>query len=75
CATVPNVRIMEIDIDDVPWKDDLTGGPLEITNGELALPTAPGWGLDLDEDVARAHPWERGRGPGYRWARRGDEPR
>ncbi len=75
CATVPNVRIMEIDIDDVPWKDDLTGGPLEITNGELALPTAPGWGLDLDEDVARAHPWERGRGPGYRWGRGGGAPR
>ena len=63
CATVPNVRIMEIDIDDVPWKDDLTGGPLEITNGELALPTAPGWGVDLDEDVARAHAWERGTRP------------
>ena len=75
CATVPNVRIMEIDIDDVPWKDDLTGGPLEITNGELALPTAPGWGVDLDEDVARAHAWEPGRGPGYRWGRRWDEPR
>ena len=23
CAALPNVRIMEIDIDDVPWKDDL----------------------------------------------------
>ena len=24
CATLPNVRIMEIDIDDIPWKDELT---------------------------------------------------
>ena len=23
CASLPNVRIMEIDIDDVPWKDEL----------------------------------------------------
>jgi hypothetical protein len=23
CAAMPNFRIMEIDIDDVPWKDDL----------------------------------------------------
>jgi hypothetical protein len=23
CAAIPNFRIMEIDIDDVPWKDDL----------------------------------------------------
>ena len=65
CAVVPNVRIMEIDIDDVPWKDDLTGGAMHFEDGELAIPTAPGWGVDLDEDVARAHPWEPGRGPGY----------
>ena len=65
CATVPNVRIMEIDIDDVPWKDDLTGGPLTFDAGTLAIPDRPGWGVDLDEDVARAHVWERGRGPGY----------
>ena len=67
---MPNVRILEIDIDDVPWKDDLTGGPLEFDAGTLAIPSAPGWGVDLDEDVARAHVWERGRGPGYVSARR-----
>ncbi|MDP6605763.1 MAG: mandelate racemase/muconate lactonizing enzyme family protein [Dehalococcoidia bacterium] len=65
CATVPNVRILEIDIDDVPWKDELTGGALEFEAGELAIPTGPGWGLELDEDVARAHVWEPGRGPGF----------
>ncbi len=65
CAIVPNVRIMEIDIDDVPWKDDLTGGAMHFEDGELAIPTAPGWGVDLDEEVARAHRWEPGRGPGY----------
>ena len=65
CATVPNVRIMEVDIDDVPWKDDLTGGPLEFESGTLAIPSGPGWGLELDEDVALAHVWEPGRGPGY----------
>lgn len=65
CATVPNVRIMEIDVDDVPWKDDLTGGPLAIEGGMLDVPTEPGWGVDLDEDVARAHAWEAGRGPGF----------
>ena len=67
CATLPNVRIQEIDIDDVPWKDDLTGGPLTFHEGGiLDIPTKPGWGVDLDEDVARAHEWQPGRGPGYR---------
>jgi hypothetical protein len=23
------------------------------------LPTAPGWGADIDEAVLRAHPWPR----------------
>ncbi len=70
CATVPNVRIMEVDIDDVPWKDDLTGGPLTFEDGGLAIPEAAGWGVDLDEAVARAHVWAPGRGPGYTAARR-----
>ena len=65
CATLPNVRIMEIDIDDVPWKDELTGGPVEVVDGMVDIPTAPGWGVSLDEDVARAHVWEPGRGPGF----------
>lgn len=65
CATVPNVRIMEIDIDDVPWKDDLTNGPLEIKEGHLEVPAKPGWGVDLNEDLARQKVWEKGRGPGF----------
>ncbi len=57
CATLPNVRIMEIDIDDVPWKDDLVTNQPEIVDGHMTVPTAPGWGTDLNEEVARAHPW------------------
>lgn len=56
CASVPNFRIMEIDIDDVPWKDDLVTEVPKIENGHLILPTGPGWGVDLNEDVIRAHP-------------------
>ncbi len=58
CATLPNVRIMEIDIDDVPWKDDLVTNQPEIVDGHMTVPTAPGWGTDLNEEVARAHPWD-----------------
>ena len=65
CACVPNVRIMEIDIDDVPWKDELVDHPPVIENGELVMPTRPGWGADLNEAVARKHVWEQGRPPGY----------
>ncbi len=62
CAVLPNVRIMEIDIDDVPWKDDLTTHAPDITNGYMKIPTRPGWGTDLNEEVAKAHPWGDRRG-------------
>ena len=65
CAVIPNVRICEIDIDDVPWKDDLVTESLEFDQGRVAIPEAPGWGADLNEEVAREHVWERGRPPGY----------
>ena len=48
---------MEIDIDDVPWKDDLVTEVPEIADGCMTVPTGPGWGTDLNEEVARAHPW------------------
>jgi L-alanine-DL-glutamate epimerase-like enolase superfamily enzyme len=57
CACVPNVRIMEIDIDDVPWKDDLITEPLEIIDGYLQIPKRPGWGADLNEAVLAEHVW------------------
>lgn len=61
CAVLPNVRIMEIDIDDVPWKDELTSSVPEIVDGHMKVPTAPGWGADMNEEVLRAHPWEKGK--------------
>ena len=58
CAVLPNVRIMEIDVDDVAWKDDLTTKAPEITNGYMSIPTGPGWGTDLNEDALLDHPWD-----------------
>ena len=59
CAAIPNFRIMEIDIDDVPWKDDLVTEVPEIEDGRLTLPPGPGWGTELDEEAIRAHPPRR----------------
>jgi galactonate dehydratase len=61
CAVLSNVRIMEIDIDDIPWKDELTSSVPEIVDGHMKIPTAPGWGADMNEEVLRAHPWEKGK--------------
>lgn len=56
CAAVPNVKIMEYESDDVPWKDDLVTAPPRIEDGELVLSNAPGWGTDINEEAVRAHP-------------------
>ena len=58
CAVLPNVRIMEIDIDDVPWKDDLVTDPPEIIDGYMTVPTKPGWGTDLNENEVAKHLWD-----------------
>jgi len=56
CAAVPNFRIMETDVDAVPWRDELVDIPPVIENGEFILPTRPGWGVEVNEAAVRAHP-------------------
>jgi L-alanine-DL-glutamate epimerase-like enolase superfamily enzyme len=56
CAAIPNFRIMEFDVDEVPWKTKLLTNPYVIENGDLLLPTGPGWGTVVNEAVVRAHP-------------------
>lgn len=54
-AALPNFSVLEIDVDGVPWRDELVTPPV-IENGELVLSTAPGWGCDVNEEAIRAHP-------------------
>jgi galactonate dehydratase len=57
CAAIPNARILEIDVDDVPWREELVTALPEILAGELVVPSGPGWGADVVEDVLLDHPW------------------
>ncbi len=59
CAAIPNARILEFDVDDVPWRSELVTATPEIRHGELVVPSGPGWGTEIVEDVLRAHPWPR----------------
>ena len=60
CAVLPNVRIMEIDVDDVPWREDMVTSVPHIENGYLTIPSGPGWGVEMVEEVLKAHPWDKG---------------
>ena len=56
CATVPNFFILEFDVDDAPWRDDLMTHPLQVENGYMKIPERPGLGSDLIEEELRKHP-------------------
>ena len=60
-ALTPNIRLMEIDVDDVPWRDELfMKVPLFTKDDkEMLLPEGPGWGTEVNEKVLRAHPWPK----------------
>jgi L-alanine-DL-glutamate epimerase-like enolase superfamily enzyme len=55
-AVVPNFRVMEIDIDSAPWRDEFYTVIPTIENGEFVLPKGPGWGIDVNERAVRARP-------------------
>ena len=57
CAAIPNVRLLEIDVDDVPWREELTTASPEIRDGELRGPGGRAGAVEVREDVLREHPW------------------
>ena len=60
-ACIPNFLILEhFDPFNEPWTQELVTWRPEIdkSNGFLPIPTAPGLGVDLNVDVALAHPYD-----------------
>jgi len=51
CACIPNLLVMEHQMTDVPWRDELTDEPLRVRDGYLDLPTRPGLGMALNHQV------------------------
>ncbi len=55
-AAVPNLRIMETDIDRIAWDHELFTHVPEIVDGHLVMPDRPGWGTEPNEEAMKAHP-------------------
>jgi len=61
-ANLPNFSIQEMPVDDylwsASWRDEFLVDPtiVQVTGGHLNVPTAPGLGIDLDEDAIARHP-------------------
>jgi galactonate dehydratase len=60
-AAVPNLRIMEVDIDRLAWDHELFTHLPEFEGGELIVPSRPGWGTEPNEEAMRAHPAQPGK--------------
>ncbi|WP_116598679.1 mandelate racemase/muconate lactonizing enzyme family protein [Primorskyibacter marinus] len=54
-ATIPNLLMAETI--ETPFHDALIRGAIRVENGFVAAPQGPGLGIDVDEDLARAHPY------------------
>lgn len=56
CAAVPNLRIMETDIDRVSWDEKLFTHVPEFVDGHLVVPDRPGWGTEPIEEALLQYP-------------------
>ena len=55
-ASIPNLLIIETI--ETPFHNDLIKGSIEVANGFVGAPQAPGLGIEVDEALARAHPFD-----------------
>jgi galactonate dehydratase len=55
-ASVPNLEIVELEVDNAPWANDFLMEPLVVEDGQLVLPEGPGWGIEVNEAAIRGHP-------------------
>ena len=54
-VSIPNILMAETI--ETPFHAALIRNTISVENGYIAAPTAPGLGIDVDEDLARAHPY------------------
>jgi galactonate dehydratase len=54
---VPNYLIQEVVRNDVPWRNDVVAEPIAMESGIAHPPTAPGLGIEINENEAAKHPF------------------
>jgi galactonate dehydratase len=55
CATMPNFLILEHAFGEVPWRAELIEPPEALEKGRMKLSGRPGFGITLNERVARKY--------------------
>lgn len=47
--------LLEFDLSENPWRTEIVKQPFQVVDGEIAVPTKPGLGIDVDEEVIRKY--------------------
>ena len=55
CAVLKNFRLLEFQWGEVEWRHDILNPPERFENGAIRVPERPGFGVDLNESILRAH--------------------
>lgn len=58
-VSTPNHVIQEEMVGAVPWYEEVVRGPIRMIDGYWQVPEAPGLGVEVDETVCAAHPFEQ----------------
>ncbi len=57
-ACTPSFQVLEIMNTDVPYRRQVTTERVPFKAGQIAIPTGPGLGIDLNEEVIAQHPYQ-----------------
>jgi galactonate dehydratase len=55
CAVIRNFRLLELQWGEVDWRGDLLNPPELFVHGAIGVPDRPGFGIELNDKVLRAH--------------------
>jgi galactonate dehydratase len=55
CAVIKNFRLLEFQWGEVDWRRDVVNPPEQFVRGAIAVPDRSGFGIELNENVVRAH--------------------
>jgi len=55
CAVIKNFRLLEFQWGEVDWRGDLLTPPEVFAHGSIGVPDRPGFGIELNDKVVRAH--------------------
>ncbi len=56
-VAIPNFSVFETVMIDVPWRRDLVRETLVFEDGAILAPTAPGLGVEIDEEACSRYPY------------------